>query len=644
MIMIETHAKLKVTALEYISYFESLINKSNYKANLLLAYYDDFKAFQNIISSCHESLINLLISRSLSESKSWDESKLEVLFPVSLDLITQAPDLEETGFTSLSQSTIESFHTAFLNSQIFVKNDELVINQLKGQSKFNGAFYTSKDIVSIMCQESFELLPQSWKRPDFKALDFAAGTGNFYFEMINRCALFLGIDPIVCAKNNVFAFDKDATALSILKMKACYILDLHDIDDLLLLSKNIYTLDFIDYGLERARSNNLDLFSSHSCSTFNIPSHFNLILSNPPYLNLKYNKPSKSILPEVAHYYYSNSIKATVEKVRKSDAFQNSSTGMLNLYRLSIDLMLSKLLLNGVVTIICPSSIFADKSALPIRKELFNHFDLSSITYFREDANLFDGVTQSTVIFSAKKSKASPRIDINNNGRSFSISKKLISNCFPNTLEIPLVDEVGWGIIAKLNKFPKLKSLHFIRNKRGELDLTLHKEFIVPYNTSYQLVRGNRLKNGGIYREHEEFVDIEAFKIIKSADYLMHDFETKRLVCNQISNVDSKIRLRFLISESTDIIANSCNYLSFLDNQAPVEFYLNQLNSPLLNWFFKTISSNNHVNNYELDALPILNHNQTDKESVLAIQNGDLFHLYQAFSLTEEEIQYLITA
>lgn len=642
--MIETHTKLKASELDYIGYFESLINKPFYKANLVSYYNSDFNVFQIAINSYHESLINLLIIKSLSASKGWNESALEVIFPVSRDIKTQTGDFDEMGFTLLHHSKIESYHLAFLNSQIFTNDEELIINQAKGQSKFNGAFYTSQDIVSMMCNESFELLPHSCKKADFKALDFASGTGNFYFEMIKRSSLFLGIGPIDCAKKNVFAFDKDATALSILKMKACYILDLHEIEDLRLLSKNVYTLDFIDYGVEKAKSNNLDLFNDHNSITFNIPSHFDLILSNPPYLNLKYNKPSKSNLPESAHKYYSHSIKETVERVRKSDAFQNSSTGMLNLYRLSIDLMLSKLLVNGVVTIICPSSIFADKTALPIRKELFVNFDLSSITYFREDANLFDGVTQSTVIFSAKKTKASPRIDINNNGHSFTISKKLISKCFPNTLEIPLVDEIGWGIIEKLNKFPKLKSLPFIRNKRGELDLTLHKAFIVTHKTSYQLVRGNRLKNDGIYREHEEFVNIEAFKNIKSTDYLLHDFETKRLVCNQISNVDSKIRLRFLVSEPTDIIANSCNYLSFIEDEVPVGFYLSQLNSPLLNWFFKTISSNNHVNNYELDALPILNHKQTDRESVLAIQSGDLFHLYQTFSLTEEEIHYLKTA
>ncbi|MDA7741568.1 hypothetical protein N8866_00320, partial [bacterium] len=421
-----------------------------------------------------------------------------------------------------------------------------------------------------------------------------------------------------------------------------YYLDIIDILDLEAVCENIYQLDFIDYGLQKAKNSNPDLFSNFKSNLHDIPSYFNLILSNPPYLNLKYNKPSNSFLPESAHNHYTETIKDTVNLVRNSQAFSNSSSGMLNLYRLSIDLMLSKLSSDGVVTVICPSSLFADKTALGIRKELLLSYDLKSITYFREDAKLFEGVTQSTVIFSAKKAVSSPDLKVINNGNVFIVSKNLIYKSFPKSLEIPLVDKIGWSIISKLNNFPKLSTLPFIRNKRGELDLTLHKQYITSENTSYQLVRGNRLKKNGIQRDHNEYVNISAFKKIKSKDYLAHDFEKVRLVCNQISNVDSATRLRFLISAPSDIIANSCNYLSFIDHNDPVNFYIQQLNSPLLNWYFKTISSNNHVNNYEIDALPILNHKDLDDHSISNIQKGDLSLLYKKFALTENEIQYII--
>jgi len=249
--MIENQGNPKETSIDYINYFERLINNVGLKRCLISDYHDDFNRFQSVINKCNESLINLLIRRTLNKSKNWGELDLNDIFPVSKDF--KFSELEKTDFNSLSHSTIESFHISFLNSQFFIKNDDIVIKQSKGLSKFNGAFYTSKKIVSMMCNESFKLLPQSCKSSSFKALDFASGTGNFYFEMVNRSSSFLGIDPIDCAKNNVFAFDKDSTALSILKMKACFEFDIHEIKDLVLLSENLYVLDFIDYGIKKKR-------------------------------------------------------------------------------------------------------------------------------------------------------------------------------------------------------------------------------------------------------------------------------------------------------------------------------------------------------------------------------------------------------
>lgn len=625
----------------YLKYFEIILNKNVFKERLKADFYSDFNEYQYCISKIHESLIHILIKKNLSAQKKWEQTALDKLFPVSPEVDREILSLDEFIHSNLDHSTIESFHVGYLNSHVLIHQDAVTLKTAKAQSKFNGAFYTSKDIVTIMCKESFDLLTIDQKGSNFRALDFASGTGNFYFEIVKESSNFLGESLIECAKNNVFAFDKDNVALSILKMKACFYLDICNILDLEVICKNIYQLDFIDYGLQKAKNTNPDLFSPVKSNLHDIPSYFDLILSNPPYLNLKYNRPSNSFLPESAHNHYTETIKDTVNRVRNSQAFSNSSSGMLNLYRLSIDLMLSKLSSDGVATVICPSSLFADKTALAIRKELLLFYDLKSITYFREDAKLFEGVTQSTVIFSAKKAISSQDLKVINNGSEFIVSKDLIYKSFPKSMEIPLVDKIGWSIISKLNNFPKLYTLPFLRNKRGELDLTLHKKYITSENTSYQLVRGNRLKKDGIQRDHNEYVNITDFKKTKSNEYLTHDFEKVRLVCNQISNVDSATRLRFLISEPSDIIANSCNYLSFIDHNAPVTFYIQQLNSPLLNWYFKTLSSNNHVNNYELDALPILNHNDLDDYSVSAIQKGDLSLLYKTFALTENEIQYI---
>ena len=68
--------------------------------------------------------------------------------------------------------------------------------------------------------------------------------------------------------------------------------------------------------------------------------------------------------------------------------------------------------------------------------------------------------------------------------------------------------------------------------------------------------------------------------------------------------------MRFVFCEENDIIGNSCNYISS-DEETLAKMSL-LLNSSLLNWRFKITSSNNHINNYELDELPIIDLDSVD--------------------------------
>lgn len=86
------------------------------------------------------------------------------------------------------------------------------------------------------------------------------------------------------------------------------------------------------------------------------------------------------------------------------------------------------------------------------------------------------------------------------------------------------------------------------------------------------------------------------------------------MVCQQISNMTQRIRLRFVECESNDVLGNSCNYITIAENKIPQMKVL--LNSALLNWRFKITSTNNHINNYELDELPIINLNLISSEII----------------------------
>src|SRR5699024_7199911 len=84
-----------------------------------------------------------------------------------------------------------------------------------------------------------------------------------------------------------------------------------------------------------------------------------------------------------------------------------------------------------------------------------------------------------------------------------------------------------------------------------------------------------------------------------------------------------------------------CNFIYVKENKIGIDIYylLGLLNSKLLNWYFKLFSSNNHVNNYELDNLPIPIHDISKMKQIseLAFKNCQEYS-----ELNDEKIDDLV--
>ena len=159
-------------------------------------------------------------------------------------------------------------------------------------------------------------------------------------------------------------------------------------------------------------------------------------------------------------------------------------------------------------------------------------------------------------------------------------------------------------ILTKLSNFPKLKSLQFVKNQRGELDLTIFKSFITSTHTDLKLIKGN---------------DIQKYKLkeILNPNYVCSDFlekskkssfiKNKRIACPQISNQKSEIRIKFSLIEEGNVLGNSCNFISVEENLLGYDIYyfLALFNTNIINWFFKKFNSNNHIGNYEIASFPV---------------------------------------
>lgn len=601
-------------------------------ANLLLT--DD----SNIAFQVHKQLINSLIASYVYEKFSNQGSDLKSIF--QFGKIAVIDEFSQKHFTSIPV-IIEELHVNFLNSEFSIINGKLVRKKSKHHLRENGAVYTLKEITNEMVENTIDKYIQQEINPiDITCLDFACGTGRFYFEAIEvlKQKYNLTLQQVVC--NNLFAIDIDETALSILRCKVISLFDEINTEIINALSNNIINRNALipKATLLSEFENSIDL--SFDFKSVFAKGGFDVVFSNPPYCLLKVNK--KADEQQKLNGYYANlqsKVQNEINYFRTSGVYLHSIEGMLNYYQLSIEMILRLTKTNGQIGIICPSSLFADLTSAKLRKHILTSHKVHFIRYYPEAARLFENVSQSTVIFYMQKNGKTDKIGIESFDSSFEIDFNTIKNVFPTNFEIPLIDQTGWSILSKISRHKKIKDISFIRNRRGELDLTLYKSFITKKNTGWRLVRGNMIGENEIIDKNGESVEIENFLNKKSEDFKAFDYNKERLVCQQISNVDMQKRLKFVFCEKTDILGNSCNYIVSIRNDEDLKKLFFILNSELLNWRFKITSSNNHINNYELDELPIVDLDSFSLSDFTKDANETVCKLY---GLKIEETNYIL--
>lgn len=521
----------------------------------------------------------------------------------------------------------EQLHINYLNSETVLRNN--IVRQIKSKKNLiqNGAVYTQDSIAYFIVNNTFRKLKKG-DFENFKILDFAIGTGRFYRQILTIFEEECGISNDDAILHHVYGVDIDPIAVTISRLIAFSKLNNKSISHLLTICNNIICKNAL---IREQPFDDVEAISKEDCNGLFF-SGFDAIVSNPPYLVLKPNK-NKMTKESVDKINY------MAKYFRNSNFYKYAIEGMLNLYQLSIELMIGMLKVNGEMGIICPSTLFADISAAKLRKHLLSKHKVSFIKYFSEDDSLFDNVTQATCIFNLTKNGKTNTIAIEQNGKKYNISFSSVKKLFPDNWEIPAIDKIEWDILSKIASFSKLKECSYIRNKRGELDLTLYKEYITLSQTDLRLVRGNMITANGIVDKNHEYVSRE-FLSKKSPDYLKHDYGHRRLICQQISNQAQKVRLKFVICQKNDILGNSCNYITVPDALLNKVYVL--LNSALLNWRFKITSTNNHINNYELGELPIID---IDKLSTSIMESDPISRdkaICRLYGLDINETNYIV--
>ncbi|WQV37009.1 Eco57I restriction-modification methylase domain-containing protein [Helicobacter pylori] len=372
---------------------------------------------------------------------------------------------------------------------------------------------------------------------------------------------------------------------------------------------------------------------------------FDCIIGNPPYMQVKKGLYSSIFYP----------------------FSEGKDIGKQNTYKVFIELGFNLVRQKGLISFITQSSIMCDCSAQFTRELLLKYCQIHYFVEFNKKQKLFSNVIQGVCILEFLKDRPNKehafKIAINNTQIQMSqiqyeqIKQDEILKFFP-LYEIPLIKSGEMEIVRKIKTDKILFRDLLEKSLQGNIN-TIHLKDI----------QDQKETNGRIYKGancHRYFLDTQ-YLFAKDNQITQQIFEKNYyqniIVTQNITGTSDPYRIHANLIEVKNqemLFLDTCN-LSYCKEQEHAKFLVGLLNSRLLDWLFRKTSTNNHVNLYELETLPIPQITKSNKptadkitalvEQILQAKAKDPKAntqglekeidalVYQLYNLTDEEIK-----
>ena len=193
--------------------------------------------------------------------------------------------------------------------------------------------------------------------------------------------------------------------------------------------------------------------------------------------------------------------------------------------------------------------------------------------------------------------------------------------------------------------------------QQGDINLTTHSsQFSNRLKTVVKLMRGRHVGRYKIKYEMADEYIVAGFK----PDKIQSNQDNNFLISQQVYASTGVRRLHFAVKDNNNerlLWGNSVNKI-LLKNQSENHYFLALLNSKFMDWYFRITSSNNHVQGYEIEQLPIPKISKPAQQPFIALvdkiltakqQGQDTRALeteidkmvYQLYDLTDDEIRII---
>ncbi|MFC1687086.1 transcriptional repressor LexA [Patescibacteria group bacterium] len=523
------------------------------------------------------------------------------------------------------------------------------------ERKHFGIYYTDYQIAEQIIIESLQGL--TFKQLlEKKFLEPCAGNGIFiiayidYLFKINKNCSQHDLQKVL---NNIYCADIDDEAIELLKIiLKKYIYRKYNYQ-IKLVDNNYYIGDLL-FDINGSQIIKID-----PRNIFNVKDGFDIIITNPPYKLLKANGDKYG---KKTNNGYHEQIKNIIQFI-KNNNFYKYNQGTLNYYKLFVEEIIENYSHDDSrIGLLIPITLLNDLQSEKLRKRIFYNYKISNIYIIPEKNKFFPDITQSFCFFGINKSYSGDNFSVVNDVDSINKihNDKIdinINDLINISSTIPIIAEnsIGWKILNKISKHNKIKQLLSINNLRGELDLTLDKKYVTNEATSYPLLKGININEFNFSKSNKFIKEEFIAKLSSKSQYIKQE----RLVCQQISNINSDKRLKFVKVPKGFILGNSCNFISKenklqIGDDIKLDYLLGLLNSYLLDWRFNLTNSNNHISNYELNDLPIAHTNKKNIEYICQlvknINSTDIKRLsklnilvFKIYNISKNEIKHVFS-
>ena len=335
---------------------------------------------------------------------------------------------------------------------------------------------------------------------------------------------------------------------------------------------------------------------------------FDAVVGNPPYDELS-----------------EDALGHTIDEMQYLQAVPKMAPALgyrINLYRLFIAQALNIVCHGGWQSFIVPLSLLADRFTLSLRRNLLETVQIRVIEQFpqKDDPHdrVFPDAKLSTCLYAVQKKdprdnqvyvRTHPGRDIGENSPTYTAPQSSFLKFDQDNLSIPGLSHPAWDIVLRLaidSRFSRFGE--FAQALPGEL--MINRQFD-PYLTDVargeEIIRGSHIgmycivepKQGEhLYLNREKYLSEHA----RSEKAFHH--RQRRVVYQRYAAIDNFRRLIATILPEGYFCSHTVGYLADI-REYDLGFLLALLNSILLDWRFNLTSTNNNINGYEVEALPV---------------------------------------